>query len=498
MMMNKLNYSGQFFIPENLNIEMILRDNPPRFGNFKKEHLLYILSLISTIPAGNKDLLIKDGFVPINSAQLQKKVRNYREYIDYLIDCEIILTDNHYLKNKKSKGYKFTPPYSGDVIKVSVGLKGKNGRKSPLGMAIRTKYHHLLKWYTSELMIDYDQAISFISSNKEKQLDELATLKKLSKGGSSKDPFRQYNNSMVAIEKIVSADFSVSIDNNVYRLHSAITNLKSELRNFLNYNGVSLVSIDIANCQPYLSTVLLKETFWEQSTTHPLESRPFSKEKELSSPACALLCVDDVAPKMCSSIFYSNSILSSFVMLCKSAETHNQRELQKYANLVKNGEFYESLQTMFMEKGYTLNERKQIKAAVFQVLFTDNRYLGQKDALPKRVFKNAFPTIYKMFAKIKQRNKTNLPVLLQRIESHLVLLVICHRISQERPDLPLFSIHDSIITTTGNEEYVKKIITEEMTKAIGFPPKLNIDYWQPENLKFSRGESFFDSHSKIA
>lgn len=477
------------FIPENLDVEKMLRDNPPGFSRFKKNSLLYIISLISTIPAVYKDLEIKNGFIPINSTKLQKVIRHYRTYIDYLIERKVIVSDNYYQKSRKSKGYKFTPRYASSIIKiqrVAIGPKGKN--KCKLRKSIMARYHHLLKWYNPHLIIDRDLAMAFISGNRERQ----------ESGEVLANVTRQYNNTVIAIEKISSGDFSISIDDNVHRLHSIITNLKSELRNFLTYNDAPLVSIDIVNSQPYLSTVLLKATFWEQSTTHPLESRSFSKVKELSSPDCALLCVDDVAPKMCNKIFDSYYNYSSFVMLCKSAETHNQRELQEYINLVKNGEFYQCLQNLFNEQGYSLNERKQIKAAVFQVLFTDNRYFGQKGALPKRIFQKTFPTIYKVFARIKRSNKKNLPVLLQRIESYLVLLVICKRIAEERPNLPIFTIHDSIITTVGNEEFVKGMIVEEMKKAIGFPPKLTIDYWQPENLKFSDGESFFNAHSKIA
>ena len=96
-----------------------------------------------------------------------------------------------------------------------------------------------------------------------------------------------------------------------------------------------------------------------------------------------------------------------------------------------------------------------------------------------------------MFPLIKKLDKTNLPRLLQRIESHLILLVISKRISRERPDLPIFTIHDSIVTTEGNEDYVQQVMAEELEKAIGFSQKFSIEEWDTALLKFRDGADFY-------
>lgn len=88
--------------------------------------------------------------------------------------------------------------------------------------------------------------------------------------------------------------------------------------------------------------------------------------------------------------------------------------------------------------------------------------------------------------------KRNLPIILQRIESHLILKVITKRIVRERPAIPMFTIHDSIVTTSGNEGYVQAIITQEMEKAVSFGPRLQVERWVSENLHFGDGTSFID------
>jgi hypothetical protein len=114
---------------------------------------------------------------------------------------------------------------------------------------------------------------------------------------------------------------------------------------------------------------------------------------------------------------------------------------------------------------------------VFSVLFSSNKFIGQDEAKPKRLFKRLFPSVYDVFSYLKRKDKTFLACLLQRIESYLILDVICKRISNEYPDIPIYTIHDSIATTSGNEKHVERIMKEELTKHIGIPPTLKFDYW---------------------
>lgn len=95
-----------------------------------------------------------------------------------------------------------------------------------------------------------------------------------------------------------------------------------------------------------------------------------------------------------------------------------------------------------------------------------------------QVFCQKFPSIARVFAYIKKDNHRNLAIILQRIESFLLLQLVCGRISKERPDVPLFTIHDNIVTTVGNETYVQSIMESELTKVMGAAPTFSIEYWQ--------------------
>lgn len=151
------------------------------------------------------------------------------------------------------------------------------------------------------------------------------------------------------------------------------------------------------------------------------------------------------------------------------------------------------MELMTIEVGISDLERKQVKVMMFQVLFTSNRYIGQADAEPKRIFKALFPDVYKILSIIKKQGKEVLPILLQRIESHLVLQVITKRLARQYPKMPLFTIHDSIVTTAGDENYVQRIMLEELEHAVGVPPCLRVEKWLPANLRFGDGKAFIPS-----
>jgi hypothetical protein len=140
--------------------------------------------------------------------------------------------------------------------------------------------------------------------------------------------------------------------------------------------------------------------------------------------------------------------------------------------------------------------RKQVKAMLFQVLFTSNRFIGQTDAEPKRIFKSLFPDVYNILSIIKKQGKELLSILLQRIESHLILHVITKRLAREYPPMPLFTIHDCIVTTAGTQHIVQQIMKEELERAIGSAPSLRIEKWSPENLRFSDGSAFVPKKQK--
>jgi len=261
--------------------------------------------------------------------------------------------------------------------------------------------------------------------------------------------------------------------------------MRSIIRNAITYKGQKLVSIDIKNSQPYLSTLLLNRNFWITAKKEPKKdaflSISFDEPKILYSTS-----FKDIKGSKSNHININNINNNNIVPYTMLGDMENallQQGFDHYIQLVVSGKFYEYLEEVFkMHLGVGYADRKEVKSAVFQVLFTDNRFLGQDDAKPKKLFQKLFPAVYDIFSKIKSKDKSILPRLLQSIESYLIVDVISNRIATELPNAPIFTIHDSIATTEEYVDAVELIMEEELCNAIGYPPKLKKEPWELENM----------------
>ena len=151
--------------PNNLDIEVLVQKYPPDF-KFDIRYLIYIISLITSIPAYNKDILDNCDFVPLNAKTLQKSVREYRKYLDYLICCGVLEENRQYIAGIKSRGYKFTPPYQTKIkidkisVKTIKCLKMKNEEYKKV---MQLKYSYLYKWFSPKLKIDFGKAVDYLN-----------------------------------------------------------------------------------------------------------------------------------------------------------------------------------------------------------------------------------------------------------------------------------------------------------------------------------------------
>lgn len=466
-----------FYLPENLDLDSLIRNNPPNFRPFKRDKLRYFLHIINAIPLLNKDKLY-DEYTYINAKVIQTVIQNYKQYISYAIeDLQIVECDNHYIPGEKSLGYKFIDKYQSDLVSVDVKeftlrkclRVAKNRREASVkDLSFLTKFFD-----ASKLKIDLEKVNEFLETERNLKLLHSHLVDRDFKTQKPKDPQTQYNHSKMSAERLSQGQYHLNRDDNVYRFHSNLTNMRSMIRNAITYDGQKLIAVDIKNSQPYLSTILLTSNFWAIE----------KNEARLNLPQSLSFYKPNESYKSFSNreISISNIDISkrdSYIMIGEIPQLLIDREFSSYINLVVRGQLYEFLQSHFqMETGLNFVERKEVKKAVFQVLFTDNRYIGQETAKPKRLFKALFPEVYEVFSAIKREDKTLLPRLLQSIESYLIVNIIAKRISIEYPDAPIFTIHDSITTTDEYIDVVERIMTEELTKAIGYAPTLDRQHW---------------------
>jgi hypothetical protein len=479
--------SVKLYCPENLDLQAIM-DARPGWQGIKKDHLLFILHSIIQEKAHNdperwEKLGKKDGFVPLHSKVLEEKIPPYRRHLDYLIDAGIIESDEEYMPGVVSIGYRFTAAFRGvnykrvEIQDFILRRKIKEGSIFSKTNAIGLRYPNLLKWFKSrKLQIDRRAAIRWVNEQEE-QVMKILKGKKLSKVRLIEERvavIEKYANQRLQVTRIAEHDYYYSIDGTGNRLHTNLTNLPKGLRNFLTYDGRQLVSIDIRNSQPYMSLALFDKKFWQ-----PNVKMEYPTLKKMDKGLYDRMGKEDMHFQ------YS-------IMFVDSSKTLVRSDLQKdiFSRNVIQGTIYEYLQEVFEREGQ-LNlgsthdeKRSRVKKIVLTLLFdADWKVYNREPRSPVQIFRRHFPTIARAFAYIKEYDYRTLAIILQRIESYLLLDKICRCISQERPDIPLFTIHDNIITTVGNEEYVQSVMREELARIMGAAPQLAVEYWsQPVSV----------------
>ena len=493
-----IKHSGYFaLIPENLNLETHLAQYPLTDYKFVDDHghiktvttsgtlgsyfdierLIYIIGLISSIPSNKKDSIDEEGYVPINALYLRKFFKDYLSYLDYLIKTGVIITDGQYIISKKSKGYKFAPPYD-SVPLVKYEYQSVKEATTLVEAVPKEAFNEALDRFATNPLLEYPY-LSYWYEQKKLTIDvELAEQyaykvmsEKFSNGYESWDfnkdkwcrsrntfckkyPRSQYNAAIHNIESIACHDYKAKIDSNVHRLHSVITNIQKDYRHFLLYDEQPLVGIDIANSQPYLLCLLFNPQFWEQSSSVSLN-------------------IDTLPPNIQALFTQEHLVEIRDYVSSLAAEA-----LQEYKQIASGGRVYDHIMNLINSRRNTTLDRKSIKTMMLIVFFSKNRYYHQQGATLKRLFDNAYPEIYSLIALTKRDNQAVLACLLQSIESEIILHRCCKRIWEEgNHQVPVFTIHDSIATTTEHVEWVKGIMQEELTNAIGILPTLKEEQW---------------------
>ena len=477
-------------LPNSFNLELHIAQYPPeQYGfesglKFNKEKAYCFLELITSIASRNPDIVTKDGYTPINQRTIKdgdkerglKCIKDIKAYIDYLKKSGVILCNDKFnFTAKKSLGYKWAAQYSLKRYSVKfVECKYSDFFVSSIAQQYRD-YPYLFYWYQqNRLMIDDVAAENYAFQLYQEKMNDTTKLSWIDDSGEEKDPESQYRSAVLNIAKIKYHQYEAHIDFNVHRLHSAFTGLGKKYRHFVTYGGEKLACIDITNSQPFLVSLLLNKDFWSKDSTLPINIKNLPRE----------ILIPLITPPE------SIQSIRDFV------NTVDVNKFTEYKNLVSSGKFYEKFIEVAKGLGKTIT-REEAKVSMFYTIYSSNKY--PKDPFLKQMkimFTQMFPEVaelfklikheYKIFKGIKEIGKQHnkLACLLQTIEAQIILHNCCKRIWDEgEHKIPIVTIHDSIVTTFGNEDYVSKVMEEELEKVIKIKPTLNIERFGEKESK---------------
>ncbi len=513
----KIPESLTMYIPENIDLDKILKKSPPDF-KYDKDYFIYILYLIRKINGRKKikDIEEMKGYTPINAQLLQMRIRNYNKYMDYLIDQEILICDNYYINGKKSKGYKFTEHYNTESTTINISkytlIKSITLKKKPSDKIAEEQLSYLKRfWEDGGLTIDmtmaktillkkqvedyenYEAADGERYNNDKKKREEKLGRRIKTQNKDRVHPMIKYearmNTPRCIKEYEKTGNYQFTVDLTSGRCHTFLTQTKKEVRSCIKYKGKTLCNVDIVNSQPFFASSLLNEDAYQRNymAQRITYFKKAAKNKRLKTQwtqtntlTTQQLTYTTNSTQTNDQVYTINDT-QTFMLVKKQWDLVKEQDVVNYIDWVSNGTFYEKFGKILKEKNIIVGDkglRGHAKEASFKSFFSQNSSFGLNK--PLQTFASVFPNVYKIFANIKSGKNlhSTLACTLQNLEAELILHVICKRISEEYPHIPLFTIHDSIVTTVDYSGCVKQIMKEELETAIGSTPQIKTEVWK--------------------
>lgn len=144
--------------------------------------------------------------------------------------------------------------------------------------------------------------------------------------------------------------------------------------------------------------------------------------------------------------------------------------------------FYSHLFELEFHRQPNPSERNSIKSDIMYVLFEGNRN-HRKRVEGVRLINKYYPFVNRTIEYlIDTIGGRDFAVLLQRLESQLVIDHIVPRFHEECPDAPIITIHDSIITDEKHSLFLEEIMREILLRETQIEPGLKVEKLMPRPL----------------
>lgn len=482
-------------IPTNLDLRALQEEMGVKLKPKEQQKIYYICHCLISSYASHRDLLEEadNPFIPLSSAVLQSIINDYARYLDLLQQWGVIESDGQFILGEKCKGFRFTDQYRGNyknevlndfTLVKAIKRNRKKYRKEELNKM--RGYTYLTKWWKDgHFKMDYSSAREWLWEYKRIAHEKLTKISELINANAEitarqkktiiNNLNKEYKKSLekaelmlVNMERIVEGNYFSSVDDTGKRLHTNLTNLKKQLRNFLTYKGEQLVSIDIKNSQPYLSIALFNKEFWT----------PIKDGK------VGALKLEKIGKEIYKEIRKEKERYNEIITLLDSPKSQSGKGFQgsKYSNLVVSGQMYEFLQERWLNLfgDYKYQSRQEVKKVVLKALYHNPLHKGSKNYHDVRDFESLFPEVARLLDTIKLGEYQRPSHILQRVESYLVLDVICGKVASLNENVPLFTIHDSIVTTISYKDKVRDVMKSVLSETMGVAPILAVELFEPK------------------
>ena len=395
-----------------------------------------------------------------------------------LLDNDIIETDGTYLTNLKSYGYRIKREHiSDDLVKY------------PLGERISSAIENILKKNKVEVEeldeIDEDVNDDLLGQQfnlhsikwDESVFDDLRSIcYEILQNDSRRGKLK--NNSILSvlhtcggllryIYDVENRDFIYGVSPSNNRYNTILTSAPKVLRSYLTLNDRGIVEVDMMTSQPYLLSTILNEKF-EKGT---------EQGYNLKTIYPSLLSLFELRRKVLSGL----GLRIHEFFGCPFLE--NDIELIKYfCDIDFTQDFYENVVDLGLELNIETT-RERVKKTIMNYLFNYNKNYRNNSQVIQILdikYRGMFELIdsFHTFYKSKE-----FALLLQRVESYLVLRNVVPKILIHNNHIPVFTIHDCIITSPQYVEEVRDIMSNTISSITHKPVGLKTIQINPDRDK---------------
>jgi len=413
----------KLYYPENLDLTKYLP--PKKLKHIEKYH--YVLSLLYVSKTYNSRYT-KNSFIRLKNNYLRKIVNSRWANVikSDLAEYGIIEIDHSYKVKRNSKGYRLTDKYRGrafatvEASEKLCKLRDRHYFDDITGdderLSLDERLDLVLETYKNKQNANSPKYTNLKNHMQELTIDYPAAMKYID-GIIDEIGQDKYNSYRIAIDHIADGQVYHKIDHRTGRLFTNITNLYKHLRRFLRYQGQELVEVDIANSQPFLFNSILQEMYPHKG---------------------------------------------------KDGKENEYKDVEKYERNTKKGRFYDHLLAEINRKTGKKLTREKFKPTAFGKIFfcqskSNFRYIESK------IFRELYPNVFKCILHEKRDDYRNLALKLQKHEADIMIDKIAIPLSAK---MPIFTIHDSILTTKKNLSKVKKFIQKTFADELGIVPTL--------------------------
>ena len=474
------------YIPANLNVEeLCVKYTGTEYTGITPDKLAFLChSLIQVSTKYRNQSDETNGFVPLYSLILRSKIQNYHVCKQLLIDAEVIQCNEKYCVGEKSKEFRFCDKYFGTGLKkYAIDPKAFQkykavNPKNVIQYKLNSRANHLIRFLDPEnLKLDKKKAYQYLEESRRKHLQELQMPSFHGIYLSLEDSINnRYDKYEMIIDQFEESCTDYNIDSSGFRFFTVLTNLKKELRNFITYDSKPLVSLDFKCSQPYLSLILFNSHFY---------SSDLSKES---------VTLKKIYPELYEHL-RTGGYLKKLKQIASNTETlaTNVSDVKEYRNSIIDKDYYTSLSNVISAETGILLPRSEAKEQSHYIFFGDPKRMNWAGGY--KAFKKVYPTVASVLKILKSRNYRDLAILLQRIESDLVINKITKQFVKILPTVPIYTIHDSLITVQDFTQELVNISNQLAIKYFRVPPKFEYEEWTEskaldniDKIKFSKAE----------